>query len=563
MSKNLINLVVFTFFTWPCFTFGADIEDYRKLAEQGDAKAQYSLGVCYQDGAGVAQDSAKAAEWFRKSAEQGYAGSQYNLGLAYATGDGTVLSYVDAAMWYRKAAEQGNANAQYMLGGCYCRGEGVAKDFTEAVKWYNKATELGHDYAKKALIVAKNAQEALAAEQGNANAQYNLGRRYFSGDGVVKDEAEAVKWCIKAAKQGNSEAQDSLGWCYENGVGIAKDPVEAVKWYQKAAEQGDAAAQNHLGLCYYNGARVNKDPLKAAEFFRKSAEQGNADAQSNLGACYYNGTGVDKDVKKAVELYRKAAEQGNTTAQFNLGLCYRSGEGVAQDSAKAFEWYRKSAEKGDAKAQYVLGLCYANGEGIAQDSVKASEWYRKAALQGDKDAKAAIEPKTSWVAVIIWISLLIGVVKFFLSKILGRPYVAISRVLKKNNSLILKMKEAISNKTSPTIAFQTMINQMKIMDLSKCPNEFKDAYLNYYRAWQRLAEQIASEPQGIWGKILLGFASGQPSNSTDGRGGDMDSWKHWSNEIDGAYKEVLAVSIMWYNNSLEQSQDQEVLEELK
>ena len=90
--------------------------------------------------------------------------------------------------------------------------------------------------------------ERLAADQGNAGAQYALGRKYANGQGVPKDDAEAVKWYRKAADQGNSWAQYALGWMYDNGRGVPKDDAEAVKWYRKAADQGNAAAQNNLRL---------------------------------------------------------------------------------------------------------------------------------------------------------------------------------------------------------------------------------------------------------------------------------------------------------------------------
>ena len=63
---------------------------------------------------------------------------------------------------------------------------------------------------------------------------------YEHGHGVAKDEVEAVKWYRKAAEQNQAEAQYNLGGCYSDGRGVAKDEVEAVKWWRKAAEQNYA-----------------------------------------------------------------------------------------------------------------------------------------------------------------------------------------------------------------------------------------------------------------------------------------------------------------------------------
>ncbi len=90
--------------------------EWRPLAEQGDAAAQFALGVMYDNGLGVTQDYAEAVKWYRKAAEQGNAGAQYNLALMYSKGLGVTQDYAEAARWYRKAGEQGNATAQYILG---------------------------------------------------------------------------------------------------------------------------------------------------------------------------------------------------------------------------------------------------------------------------------------------------------------------------------------------------------------------------------------------------------------------------------------------------------------
>ena len=62
-----------------------------------------------------------------------------------------------------------------------------------------------------------------------------------------------MSWYRIAAEQGNAFAEDNLGACYSSGHGVVRDFTEAVKWYRLSAEQGNAVAQNHLGVCYYNG----------------------------------------------------------------------------------------------------------------------------------------------------------------------------------------------------------------------------------------------------------------------------------------------------------------------
>ena len=102
-------------------------------AAQGDAKGQYHLGVCYQNGEGVSQDYKEAVTWIRKAADQREASAQFDLGYCYEIGEGVVQDYTEATKWYRKAADQGWAFAQGTLGICCAFGCGVRENATDAV----------------------------------------------------------------------------------------------------------------------------------------------------------------------------------------------------------------------------------------------------------------------------------------------------------------------------------------------------------------------------------------------------------------------------------------------
>jgi TPR repeat protein len=127
------------------------VEWFRKAAELGDAKGQYSLGVAYNEGKGVPQDYAQAAQWFRKAAEQGVAQAQNNLGFLYQQGQGVPKDLSLAAQWFRKAAEQGFPQAQKNLGFAYRDGQGVKKDPVQAAAWLRKAAAQGDAEAQAAL----------------------------------------------------------------------------------------------------------------------------------------------------------------------------------------------------------------------------------------------------------------------------------------------------------------------------------------------------------------------------------------------------------------------------
>jgi hypothetical protein len=174
---------------------------------------------------------------------------------------------------------------------------------------------------------------------------------------------------------------------YENGEGVPKDETEAVKRYRKAADQGYAVAQFNLGRMYSAGWGVPKNEPEAVRWYRKAADQGDAPAQFNLGVMYVKGQGVPKDEAVAVQWYRKAADQGLARAQHNLGLMYAYGQGVPKDEREAARWYRKAADQGRVEAQFNLGVMYANGEGVPKDEVEAYKWWLLAGAQGNETAK--------------------------------------------------------------------------------------------------------------------------------------------------------------------------------
>jgi TPR repeat protein len=123
------------------------------------------------------------------------------------------------------------------------------------------------------------------AEQGDAEAQNNLGLMYGSGQGVERDYAEAVRWFKLAAEQGNAEAKNNLGGMFLKGKGVTngiEDVEEAILWFKKSAEQGNVEAQCNLGLMFYEGKVVMQSNSEAMLWFKKAAEQGDATAQEVL-----------------------------------------------------------------------------------------------------------------------------------------------------------------------------------------------------------------------------------------------------------------------------------------
>jgi TPR repeat protein len=124
------------------------IQEIRLAAKQGDACAQFDLGLLYQTGTGVAQDFTEAMTWYKKAAEQGLADAQLNIGYLYDKGNGVTQNAATATQWYLKAALQCDVIASYNLGDKYEKGQGVEQNYIKAHYWYNVSSTFGNTYAQ-------------------------------------------------------------------------------------------------------------------------------------------------------------------------------------------------------------------------------------------------------------------------------------------------------------------------------------------------------------------------------------------------------------------------------
>ena len=424
----------------------------QQAAENGNVEAQYRLGVCYYNGcfAEFRQDKRTGREWLEKAAAQGDSDMRFLIGMEYFFGSDyddarrwlqpvvtsesdyasmavSLLDTIDraqdkkrpaapantaasphepsapprdaaaeAAEWQRRA-EAGDARAQYQLYFRYSLGDGVKQDQETANRWLQQA-----------------------AGNGDADAQYWLGERYYDGgSGFGKDRAAAFMWLEKAAAQGGRGEQSHVGWrYYSNG-----DYDNARRWLQKAADQGDSTAKFYLkkidGLQHAkrpptpdHSAAPPRDAVAATAELQRHAEAGDTGAQGLLPCYYAEPNGARAEYRRQCD-----AAQGDATAQTRLGRQYYDSGDIAaarhwlQQAAdggsfvvpdllmiqtgqcfkdiypvfEAFDTLRQRAKAGDATAQYRLSLRHLAG--VHQNRREADYWLQQAAENGDLDAQ--------------------------------------------------------------------------------------------------------------------------------------------------------------------------------
>mgnify|MGYP003603126310 CR=1 FL=1 len=153
------------------------------------------------------------------------------------------------------------------------------------------------------------------AEEGNAKAQYRLGRMSNLGQGLPPDKKEAAKWFHLAAQQGLAEAQGALGYLCLVGEGVQQNSDLALEWTRKAAQQGEATAQFNLSTMHSEKFGVQKNPVESLKWLRKAADQRHVQAMNTLGSLYETGqAGVKRNPVFAHMLFDASAEKGDSTA---------------------------------------------------------------------------------------------------------------------------------------------------------------------------------------------------------------------------------------------------------
>ena len=286
-------------------------------------------------------------------------------------------------------AEQGDAVAQWTLGKAYEQGNGVASDAKSAAIWYRKA-----------------------ADQGNAAAQNDLGIMYRIGDGVNRDKEESVRWYRKAAKQGNPQSLFNLGVSYYNGDGVPSDAVSAYAWFLLAEQAGNPAATDavkrsaeeggrmatpeallRIGEMYEKGSDLPQSYSEAAKWYRKAADL-SARASVSLASLLIDGKGVPQDYGQAMTLCQNAARQNYAPGRYCVGFLYQGGLGTPANPKEAAKWYEGASKGGLYQAMMNLAEMYWKGEGVGVNRAEAYYFFFLAYRKGAPDAKTRAQ--TLW-----------------------------------------------------------------------------------------------------------------------------------------------------------------------
>lgn len=156
-------------------------------------------------------------------------------------------------------------------------------------------------------VLASNFNETLKkAQQGDAQAQYEVAEVYYFGVGASKEDAKALEWYQKAAEQGHVKAQNALARIYISGEGAAVNIKAALACLAKGVQQGDVDSIYYLASLFEEGKGVVQSFSRAKYWLEQGMKQKDGFMTYQLGSFYHYGLGVEEDKSQALTLYEQS-----------------------------------------------------------------------------------------------------------------------------------------------------------------------------------------------------------------------------------------------------------------
>lgn len=387
------------------------LKEWRPLAERGDARAQFNLGIIHFNAQSVPHDPIKTVQWYRAAADQGYGPAQAGLAFMYETGQGILQNYIEAYKWLTLAARSG-------VEGDDARKTLAAKMTAEQISEAEQAAALWQPLIAETTPDPRGESGALAASKAPTREQIREAQRRLAelgfdvgpADGIAGPRTQAairdyqdqnglsgtgaitadLITRLETGKSDDEPAKSEQGTVTREpdraraptppAPVVESPPVRAQDCDRLAAHPADLTLPPGVpGVPFQN---IDADRAVEACELALAANAGDARYQLQLARSLHKADRIDE----AVVYYQQAGLQGHPLAQKSLGFAYSNGFGVTQDYTKAAQWHHMAADQGDSDAQHNLGYLYAGGRGVSLDFVQAHMWYNIAAALGSAGA---------------------------------------------------------------------------------------------------------------------------------------------------------------------------------
>ena len=266
-------------------------------AYRGDAAAQLSIGRAYLRGDDVVtKDTAEAMKWMTRSIENGSDEALRLMVVIHQTGDQVPKNEKEAFKWMQFAVAEKREWADEFIGWAYYKGLGVERDCREAQKYYLRAYE-----------------------RGSNKAAANIFDTFYNPECGISDNDGLSKWAHILAEQGNQEIYSMLGIIYAEGKGVVKNEAEAMRWFRKSVDAKIPDGFFNLSRAYAAGVNGEYNLDEAARLAIAAYAAGVQEAMDLI--IFVAGRYQDEEqTEKSVNLLKYAARNGSVKAQKYLGL---------------------------------------------------------------------------------------------------------------------------------------------------------------------------------------------------------------------------------------------------
>ena len=249
-----------------------------KLAQKGNAEAQFKVGEMYETGFGVKEDMTEARNWITKAADQGHETAGFKLLYWDIEKNGINDANKGKLEALRAKAKEGNGQAQYYVGKMYSRGVGVPRDSGKALNWLNKAAFVGVlEAEREGTMVRENQQrwaqekqrkeEKKRAEQRAKKEKERLAKQEQQRKLQAKKEAEAKARADEIAKKNKASA-------------AAREKAN-----KEAAEKAAQKAKKEQLLAQQQADAKRREAEKQALIKKREAEEKQRKAQFESDPC--------------------------------------------------------------------------------------------------------------------------------------------------------------------------------------------------------------------------------------------------------------------------------------
>lgn len=347
------------------------------------------------------EQALSAVEAITPIAEQGNARAQYMLGMYYYT------FYCEESSrflpWMERAAEADNLKAIKFLADYYrfiCDDMEQEQRKSFGQKWLYRMIDVLTQKADKGVVSAAKSLMNLYVHDRPDDMTEKEGRV-----AALMWHERLIEILREKADRGTAKDKKNLADALYNGCDAPEEidcdlpdrADDAVRLYEGISdEKKDGASFYDLGRMY--SREVSEE--KAFECYMKAAEMGYAPAYYAIAAAYLDGEGVERNFDKAFEWFRKAADSGDTYAKLKLAECYKRGAGCKRDYAAAMALYQQIAGEKSIKryscadvAEYEIGNMYLKGLGVEVDLRKAYDYFKRAAAHDNRAAENALNNK--------------------------------------------------------------------------------------------------------------------------------------------------------------------------